>query len=443
MTHRVRPRLAAAAVVALRLLSLCGLNPSPAAAAEPFVEKVDVFAAGTDGYAEYRIPGVVVTPKGTVLAYCEARRTGGDWAQIDVFLRRSADGGRTWDAPRQIAHRGPRVPRNPVVAARLPNSVDKQTVNNPVAIVDGRTGAVHVLYCVEYARCFYMRSDDDGVTFSDPVDVTSAFDGLKKDYDFKVLATGPGHGVQLRTGRLLVPVWLSLGTGAGGHRPSVTATVYSDDAGKTWRAGTIAVPETVNPNETVVAELADGRVMLNVRSESKAGRRLVATSPDGAGGWSAPRFDAALLEPICMASLARLSAKPAADKNRLVFVNPHAVNRDADGKEAPGKSAERKNLSVKLSYDEGDTWPVDKVLEPGPSAYSDTAVLPDGTILCFYERGIEGGPATREAKPATPDAKPATRKAAAAKAAKPNPYARLTLARFNVEWLTDGKDALR
>jgi sialidase-1 len=434
----IRRSISTAVATVVSLASLL-LTSAATRAAGPSIEKVDVFEAGSNGYAQYRIPGVVVTAKGTVLAYCEARRTSSDWSQIDVFLRRSTDGGQTWDAPHLIAHRGAKVPRSPVAAAKFPKLADNQTVNNPVAIADGKSGAVHFLYCVEYARCFYMRSDDDGLTFSDPVDVTPAFDDLRKGYDFKVLATGPAHGVRLRTGRLVVPVWLSLGTGGNGHRPSVTATIYSDDAGKTWHGGQVAVPdtaETVNPNETVVAELADGRVMLNARSESKAGRRLVTVSPDGATGWSVPRFDPALLEPICMASLARLSTKPAADKNRLIFVNPHNVKRDADGKEQPGTPADRRNLSVKLSYDEGDTWPVDKVLEPGPSAYSDTAVLPDGTVLCFYERGAEDKSATR-------DAQPATGKAAAkpAKAAKPNPYARLTLARFNVEWITDGKDA--
>ena len=103
-------------------------------------------------------------------------------------------------------------------------------------------------------------------------------------YDWKVLATGPNHSIQLKNGRLVVPVWLSTGTGGNAHRPSVTATIYSDNQGKTWKAGDIAVPcteEWINPNETVAIELNDGRVMLNVRSESKAHRRLVTISPDG------------------------------------------------------------------------------------------------------------------------------------------------------------------
>jgi sialidase-1 len=157
-------------------------------------------------------------------------------------------------------------------------------------------------------------------------------------------------------------------------------------------------------------------VMLNVRSESPAHRRLVTTSPDGSTKWSRPRFDEALLEPICMAAIVRVSRAPG-DKNRILFANPDNLAR-ADGNESAGKSRDRKNLSLKLSYDEGQTWPVNKVLEPGYSAYSDVTVLPDGTLLCFYEHG---------------------RRSDAAKQ-KPTSYAGLTLARFNLEWLTDGRD---
>jgi len=130
-----------------------------------------------------------------------------------------------------------------------------------VLLADG-VGPVHALFCLEYARCFYRRSDDDGPTWSQPVEITDAFERFRGDYDWKVLATGPAHGIQLRSGRLVVPVWLSTGTGGHAYRPSVTATIVSDDAGVTWKRGSIPVPNTpewINPNETVVVELADGR----------------------------------------------------------------------------------------------------------------------------------------------------------------------------------------
>src|SRR5262249_30429945 len=160
------------------------------------------------------------------------------------------------------------------------------------------------------------------------------------------------------------------------HRPSVTATIYSDDHGKSWKAGEIAVPDTeewIFPNETVLVELADGRVMLNVRSESLVHRRLVTISLDGATKWTTPRFDDALLEPICMASIVRVSGLKAGEKTRIAFANPHNLDRD-DQKAVAGKSRDRKNLSIKLSYDEGRTWPISKSLEQSWSSYSDLAV---------------------------------------------------------------------
>ena len=390
-------------------------------AAAPLLEQVDLFESGADGYALYRIPGIVVTAKGTLLAWCEARRTGkSDWDTIDIMLRRSTDGGRTWEPQRRIAHVPGAKEKNPVALDKKLANPDDVTYNNPVAIAD-RDGTVHFLFCLDYWRAFAMRSDDDGLTFSMPVEITPAFAAFRPEYDWKVLATGPNHGIQLQSGRLLVPVWLSTGTGGHAHRPSVTATIFSDDHGRTWQRGQIAAPNTeefVYPNETTAIELADGRVMLNIRSESAAHRRLITCSADGATGWSTPVFHPQLLEPICMASSVRLSRQPASDRNRILFANPHNLER-ADGKIQPGKSRDRKNLSVKLSCGEGQTWPVDKVLETGYSAYSDLAVGPDGTIYCLYERGRRN----KDQK-------------------KPTSYAFLTLARFNLEWLTDGRDRL-
>ena len=379
---------------------------TPLVAAEPFLEKIDLFKVGDLGFQRFHIPGIVVTAKGTVLAWCEARRTDGDWADIRVLLRRSTDDGQTWSAPKEIVEVPGPITKNPFALALKQTNPKDVTYNNPVLIAD-RDGTVNMVFCLEYMRCFYQRSDDDGVNWSAPVEITSTFEAFKKDYDWKVLATGPNHSIQLKSGRLVVPVWLSTGTGGNAHRPSVTATIYSDDGGKTWLAGEIAVPcteEFINPNETVAVELSDGRVMLNVRNESKTHRRIVVTSPDGATDWSDPKFDDALVEPICMAGLVRYQHD---GKSLLLFCNPNNLTR-ADGKEEPGKSRDRRNVSVRISDDDGQTWTAGKSIEPEWSAYSDIAATPTGTILCFYGRGEKASFAGD----------------------------RLTVARFNLDWLT-------
>lgn len=406
----------------LATLTLSLLSAGGSFAAEPFLEKVDLFEANTEGYKLYRIPGIVVTKQGTVLAYCEARKSdAGDWGPIDVLLCRSTDGGKTWQPRQQLVHIEGDLPINPVAAAKNLDKPGDNTVNNPVAFVDHETGAIHFLYCLEYMTCYYMRSDDDGVTWTDAVEITQTFEQFRPDYDWKVIATGPGHGIQLthgpHKGRLVVPVWLSLGTGGHAHRPSVTSTIFSDDHGQTWQRGAIAIPDTpefVYPNETVIVQLSDGRVMLNARSESKAQRRLITISPDGVTNWSTPRFDDALLEPICMAGIVRVREAAANQPGLIAFSNPHNLAR-RDRKEEPGKSRDRVNVSIKLSDDDGDTWSASRTLEPGFSGYSDLAALPDGTILCFYERGSTDGV---------------------------NNYRTglLTVARFNEAWVRGGND---
>ena len=390
--------------------------------AAPFIERQNLFEEKTAGFVSYRIPGLVVTARGTVLAYCEARKfTGLDWGEIEVHLRRSTDGGRTFDAPRQIAHLGPRLPRNPVIyeheSKKTVGGPTEQTVDNPVAIA-ARDGTVHFLYCVEYMRCFHRRSTDDGITWSPPVEITAAFEPFRAEWPWRVIATGPGHGIQLRSGRLVVPVWLATSQG-GAHGFGVASVIYSDDGGATWHRGDIAVPNdkvTPGTSECIVSELGDGRVMLVARTHAKPNRKVVTFSRDGATGWTKPAFADSLLEPVCMAGLVNLPGPDGAPSSRILFSNPDTLDLAARPAK-PGERRDRKNLSVKLSGDNGRTWPVSRVLEPGPSAYSDLAVLPDGTVLCFYESGR--GPQA-----------PGTRLW---------PYTFLTLARFNLDWLAAGR----
>jgi sialidase-1 len=344
-------------------------------------EATDVFPAGMNGISRYRIPGTVVTAKGTILAYAEARRnSSADWGEIEVHLRRSTDGGRTWLPPQQVAHLGARIAGHPHEAE---DAEREQTVNNPVAIVDRTTGAIEFLYCVNYARCFSMRSSDDGLSWSTPVEITASFEPFRKHYDWKVIATGPGHGIQLASGRLVVPIWLAYGK-PGAHAPSACGTIFSDDHGRTWQAGDVAVPDRApfrQPNESALAALPDGGVALIARSPSQANRKILTVSADGATGWSQPRFVDALWEPVCMAGFTHHP------DGSLYFSCPRTVGRDKEGVEIPGGRGRRENLSLQFSRDGGTTWSPPKIIDPGPSAYSDLTVLPGGDLLCLFESG--------------------------------------------------------
>ena len=345
------------------------------------LEKIDLFEARTEGYTNYRVPAILCTKSGVILASAEARRGGGgDWDSNDILLRRSLDGGISWQP------------------AQLIVSFDQYgpgPISNFVMINDELDGSVHALFCHDYSRVFYIHSEDAGVSFSDPTDITESLLLFKEQYPWRVIATGPGHGIQLQNGRLIVPVWMSDGSsgefpGHLGHRPSEVATIYSNDGGKTWECGDIFVhtdERVSNPSETLAVELDDGRVLCNIRSESKERRRLIATSPDGARNWTTPQFDDALLEPVCMASLLRLKQKSESGASIFIFVNPDNLENELI---PPGGhiAHDRKRLAVKMSTSNCGTWPASRVLEAGPSGYSDLAEAPDGTILCIYECGM-------------------------------------------------------
>ena len=349
------------------------------------MEKQPLFTARTAGYHVYRIPGITVTPTGTVIATAEARRgRGGDWDENDVVLRRSADSGRTWDDQRVIVSS---------------SDYGEGPASNFCMIPGLAHEGIHAVFCHNYARVYYTSSTDDGATWSDPREITEAPIAYRSEYPWRVVATGPGHAIRTGSGRLVVPLWMSdgsgteFGSGKLGHRPSVVGGLYSDDAGATWHttelvarhrqvveygSGTAMI---VNPSETILVELSDGRILFNIRSESAPHKRLVAVSPDGATGWSAPRFDETLLEPVCMAAITRLD-----DTGSVLFVNPD--NLDHAMTDPVRVNCDRKRLSARLSTNDCRSWTVSRVIEEGPAGYSDLTVLRDGTILCLYECGV-------------------------------------------------------
>jgi sialidase-1 len=338
--------------------ALAFLASAPADAADA-PREVTVFTSGESGYRVYRIPAVVATAKGTLLAFAEGRRNGADDSgDIDIVLRRSSDGGATWGPTQLVADAG------------------EDTVGNPCPVFDRDTGRVWLPLTRNPGRnstpqnlsgtgtgsreVFLCHSDDDGATWSRPVNITAQV----KRNDWKWYATGPGCGVQLRDGRLVIPCDHRTATSG---RVSFSHVIFSDDHGKTWRIGGAAAERT---NECQVVELADGRLVLNMRSHAGRNRRAVAVSADRGATWGETTFDETLIEPVCQGSLIRLPGGPG---DRLLFANPAGTKRE--------------RLTVRLSPDGGKTWPAARVLCPGAAAYSSLVALPDGRAGCFYEKG--------------------------------------------------------
>lgn len=326
----------------------CILASALAVALAPGAVCGDVFVAGEGGYHTYRIPALLVTQKGTVVAFCEGRKSSArDDGDIDMLMRRSRDGGKTWGSVQVVHEEG------------------HHTIGNPSPVQDRKSGVIHLLFTRNNQRVFTVRSKDDGKSWSDPIELTEAFKAF--EFPWKRIGAGPGHAIQLRSGRLLVPVWLNDEI----RKNYRSAAVYSDDNGKTWKAGGIVPPSIEGANECMLFERADGTVAVNFRSRER--RRSVSVSKDGGETWSEPRRIEALPDPVCQGSVLAVMEKGKAS-GKVLFANPASEKA-------------RAGMTLRLSTDGGESWVEQKVLHEGPAAYSDLAVDLKGNILCLYERG--------------------------------------------------------
>lgn len=355
-----------------------------------------IYVSGEDGYHTYRIPALLVTREGALLAFCEGRKeSSSDSGDIDLLVKRSEDGGRGWSAQKVIWDDA------------------ANTCGNPCPVVDEDTGVIWLLLTwnlgsdrepeiiaqrsQDSRRVFVTHSKDDGRTWAPAAEITAQV----KQPDWTWYATGPCTGIQLRApayrGRLLIPC---------DHIEAESSkyyshVIYSDDHGATWRLGGITPTDQVNECQAV--ELDDGRILLNMRNYDRNQKtRAVSISVDGGMTWSAVRHDPALPEPICQASLVRYvpppdSPSPLTGKTCLLFSNPASAEK-------------RENMTIKVSMDEGRTWPLVRTVHPGPAAYSDLAVLPGGDIALLYEAGEQ------------------------------RPYESIRFARFTPAWLAAGDD---
>lgn len=353
--------------------------------------QTDLFISGQEGYHTYRIPALVVSKGGVILAFCEGRKYGhGDADKIDIVLKRSFDGGKTWQ-PMQI-----------IVAD------DNMTCGNPCPVVDQSKGRIWLPFCKNLGhgperlivegrapRTIWMTSStDNGTTWTEPEETTKDV----KDSSWTWYATGPGHGIQLKDGTLVIPCDHMVGNNFNRQDSIHSHIIYSNNHGTNWRIGGIVNEET---DECAIVQTVDGFLYINCRNGPNykgAKRRTYAWSKNNGISFSEFGRDDTLIEPGSQGSLVRFTNKNCHDRNRVLFSNP--------------ASNKRERLTVRISYDECRTWPLHKLLYDGPSAYSDLTIVPDMSICCLYEQG------------------------------KKNPYEKLTLAQFSIEWLTDGTDRL-
>lgn len=353
------------------------VTQAPKVATRPIEKLLDaqaLFLSGTEDTHTFRIPALLTALNGDLIAACDARRQSGadliHVRDIDIVVRRSSDNGRTWSDMELVCDFG-----------------DGRPASDPSLILDRTTGEIFCFYnfmdqdkAPREFRLYVQRSSDHGKTWGEAKDITDqiAKAGWKKDFKFIT----SGRGFQTRDGDLLHTL-VNLQSGLHLFR--------SQDHGDSWHL--IDVPVTP-ADESKIIELADGRWMINSRVNG-AGVRWVHVSDDRGQTWTS-RGDRSLIDPGCNASIVRYtSVQDGYRKNRLLFSNANSFNG-------------RRNLSVRISYDEGATWSEGKVIDPGPSAYSSLTICRDGSLGVLYEPG----------------------------------HAEVRFVRFTLEDLTDGRDKL-
>ncbi|MFB9296254.1 sialidase family protein [Persicitalea jodogahamensis] len=346
----------------IRIIALLCLLPVAAFAQDPRV----LFKSGEGGYQIYRIPAIVTTKQGNLLAFAEARKNGGsDAGNIDLVMKRSDDGGKTWSEMQLIWDDADNTCGNPAPV------VDRNT-GKIVLLATWNLGTDHEKQIIEGTsedtrRVFVLSSTDEGRSWSKAREITA--DVKKADWTW--YATGPGNGIQMKSkkyaGRLVIPCDHIEAT----SKKYYSHSIHSDDGGLTWQLGGTTPTDMVN--ECTVAELPKGKLLLNMRNYNATRVRQTSTSSDGGETWSELVADSTLIEPVCQGSLVSFTH---GRRSVLAFSNP-----------ASQKS--RTNMTVRLSYDQGKTWKVKKVLHKGPAAYSNLVVLPNGTLACLYEAGVK------------------------------------------------------
>lgn len=326
---------------------------------------------GQDGVFTSRIPALATTPKGTLIAAFDLRHANavdlpGD---IDVGMVRSFDQGATWTPVKRVLDFDRNVP------GTMGNGV-----GDPTILVDRVTGTIFISAIwirgdrsakgppvpIEQAGQFLIiKSTDDGATWSEPVNLTAQVQDPA--WGVAVALKGPGSGLQLRDGTLVLPTYFkTYPDGRTGH----SSFIWSSDHGVTWQRAAPAMPGALRTSEAQIAQLEDGSLLMSIRNHGnrklRAWARYAWSGDLSRGQWSEPWF--VVPDPTCMASLIRHPAGP------LLFSNPNSQTT-------------RIAMTVRSSTDGGRTWNAGRLIDPGLSGYSCLTVLADGQIGMLYERG--------------------------------------------------------
>jgi len=338
-----------------------------------------VFTSGTDGYVSFRIPAIIQTNRGNLLAFCEGRvRNAGDFGNIDLVFKRSTDQGKTWSDLRVLIDADSLQAGNPAPVVdrtdpRYPNGrifLFYNTGNNHEGEVRKGKGKREV---------WYVTSIDDGINWSAPVNITDQVHRAAPPHDWRSYANTPGHALQIEKGkyqgRIYVAANHSSGDPRGRFEDYQAHGFYTDDHGEHFQ-----LSESVSlagSNESTAAELSGDRLMLNSRNQKGDVRaRIVSISKDGGRTWDTTYFDPPLIDPVCEGSLLNLGWNKR--KALLAFSNPANTNK-------------REQLTIRISDDEGLTWKksirVEEATGQGDvQAYSDLVLIGKKELGVLYER---------------------------------------------------------
>ena len=336
-----------------------------------------LFKNGINGYQCYRIPALIKVTNQCLMAFAEGRKRGcNDFGDVDLLMKISHDGGATWGPYKVLVDYDTLQAGNP---APMVDFLDSEyplgriflfyntgtTTENEIRNGNGARGVHYITYT------------DQGQHWSIPQDISKSVHfnqySLSPEKDWRTHANTPGHALQFDSGpfknRIYVPANHSTGPPQNQFNEYHAYGFYSDDHGKTWKVSEdVPIPSS---NEAIGVLLNSGEVMLNIRQQSGATkRRLVARSTDGGVTWDEVYFDDSLISPVCQSSL-------------ILFKNSKDTLLIYSG---PNSTDERIKMTLKASRNEGASWPFEKEIYAGISAYSDLVQLDDSTVGLFYEK---------------------------------------------------------